>query len=290
MANILVTGSKGQLGTELRKTGFTLLDEVFYTDLPELDITDEQAVWNFVREKEIDMIVNCAAYTAVEQAEEEKERAAFINTTAVANLAKVAAAEDCLLIHISTDYVFDGTATVPYTEKDRPCPQNVYGMTKWEGERAIQKSGCLAVILRTAWLYSANGNNFVKTILRLASEKGEVSVVADQIGTPTYAADLAKVIVEIVAENELENTVEIYHYTNEGACSWYEFAREIIAQSGIECKVHPLTTAQYPTKAKRPAYAILDKTKIKRRYGIEIPLWQEALGRCLTALSETDKG
>lgn len=289
MANILVTGSKGQLGSELQKIGFTLLDDVFYTDMPELDITDEQAVRNFVREKEIDTIVNCAAYTAVEKAEEEQEKAAFINTAAVANLAKIAAAEDCLLIHISTDYVFDGGATVPYTEKDRPCPQSIYGKTKWEGERAIQKSGCLAIILRTAWLYSAGGNNFVKTILRLASEKGEVSVVADQIGTPTYAADLAKVIVKIVADKELENTVEIYHYTNEGECSWYEFAREIIAQSGIECQVHPLTTAQYPTKAKRPAYSVMDKMKIKRKYGIEIPLWQEALGRCLKALSDADE-
>lgn len=290
MANILVTGSRGQLGAELQKIGFTLLDDVFYTDLPELDITDEQAVWDFVREKEIDTIVNCAAYTAVEKAEEEQEKAAFINTAAVANLAKIAAAEDCLLIHISTDYVFDGGATVPYTEKDRPCPQSIYGKTKWEGERAIQKSGCLAIILRTAWLYSAGGNNFVKTILRLASEKGEVSVVADQIGTPTYAADLAKVIVKIVADKELENTVEIYHYTNEGECSWYEFAREIITQSGIECQVHPLTTAQYPTKAKRPAYSVMDKTKIKRKYGIEIPLWQEALGRCLKALPDADEG
>lgn len=289
MANILVTGSKGQLGSELQKIGFTLLDDVFYTDMPELDITDEQAVRDFVREKEIDTIVNCAAYTAVEKAEEEQEKAAFINTAAVASLAKIAAAEDCLLIHISTDYVFDGGATIPYTEKDRPCPQSIYGKTKWEGERAIQKSGCLAIILRTAWLYSAGGNNFVKTILRLASEKGEVSVVADQIGTPTYAADLAKVIVKIVADKELENTVEIYHYTNEGECSWYEFAREIIAQSGIECQVHPLTTAQYPTKAKRPAYSVMDKMKIKRKYGIEIPLWQEALGRCLKALSDADE-
>lgn len=290
MANILVTGSKGQLGSELQKIGFTLLDDVFYTDLPELDITDEQAVGKFVREKEIDTIINCAAYTAVDKAEEEKEKAALINTAAVANLAKVAAAENCLLIHISTDYVFDGTATVPYTEKDRPHPQSVYGMTKWEGERAIQKSGCLAIILRTAWLYAAEGNNFVKTILRLAAEKGEIHVVADQTGTPTYAADLARVIVKIVTDNELGDNVEIYHYTNEGVCSWYEFAREIVKQSGIKCEVYPLTTAQYPTKARRPAYSVLDKSKLKQRYGIEIPVWQEALGRCLAAMSDTEKG
>ena len=279
MANILVTGANGQLGSELRKAGFTALDEVFYTDVADLDITDKKAVEVFVRSKEIDTIVNCAAYTAVDRAEEEPELAARINTEAVRNLAEVAAEEGCLLIHISTDYVFDGTATEPYTEKSAVNPQSVYGRTKLAGEKAVRASGCLAIIIRTAWLYSGYGNNFVKTMLRLAREKGELKVVADQVGTPTCAADLAAAIVRMLGDESVADKTGIYHFSNEGVCSWFDFAREIVSLSGMRCEVVPLTTEEYPTKAKRPAYSVLDKTKIKREFGVEVPDWKESLRR-----------
>lgn len=279
MANILVTGSSGQLGSELKKTGFTALDEVFFTDVADLDITDKKAIEEYVRRNDIDTIVNCAAYTAVDGAEDEPEKAALLNTEAVKNLAEVANREGCLLIHVSTDYVFDGTASEPYTEKSLTNPQSVYGRTKLAGEQAIKKTGCLAIIIRTAWLYSEFGHNFVKTMLRLAQEKGELKVVADQVGTPTYAADLAAAIVRIVADENVADKTGIYHFSNEGECSWFEFAREIVQQAGIEATVEPLTTEQYPTKAKRPAYSVLDKTKIKREFGVEVPEWKEALGR-----------
>lgn len=284
MANILVTGANGQLGSELRKIGFGIWSDVFYTDAAELDITDGKAVLEFVQEHEIDTIVNCAAYTAVDRAEEEADKAALINTVAVENLAKVAYLEDCLLIHISTDYVFDGTATEPYTEKSRTNPQSVYGLTKLAGEKAIRDAHCLYIIIRTAWLYSEFGNNFVKTMLRLAREKGELKVVADQLGSPTYAADLAKAIVEMVENGSVAEKSGIYHFSNEGVCSWYEFAREIVAQAGLKAEVEPLTTAQYPTKAKRPAYSVLDKTKIKREFGMTIADWKDSLKVCLQKL------
>lgn len=279
MANILITGADGQLGSELKKTTFTALDEVFFTDVADLDITDKKAIEEYVRRNDIDTIVNCAAYTAVDRAEDEPEKAALINTEAVKNLAEVANREGCLLIHISTDYVFDGTASEPYTEKSLTNPQSVYGRTKLAGEQAIKKTGCLAIVIRTAWLYSEFGHNFVKTMLRLAQEKGELKVVADQVGTPTYAADLAAAIVRIIADENVADKTGIYHFSNEGECSWFEFAREIVQQSGIEVAVEPLTTEQYPTKAKRPAYSVLDKTKIKREFGVEVPEWKEALGR-----------
>lgn len=283
MANILVTGANGQLGSELQKTGFTVLDEVFYTDVAELDITDYSAVERFIKEKEIDTIINCAAYTAVDKAEEEPELAAKINTQAVANLAKAAAKEDCLLIHISTDYVFDGTATKPYTEKDKTCPVSVYGETKLAGEEAILKSRCFYIIIRTAWLYSEYGNNFLKTILRLAAERPEINVVNDQIGTPTYAEDLARAIVKIMENDERAEYEGIYHYSNDGVCSWYDFATEIVKRSGLDCKVNPVTTAEYPTRTKRPAYSVLDKTKIKHIFEVEVPDWKDALERCMEA-------
>ena len=284
MANILVTGANGQLGCELRKIGFTALDEVFYTDVADLDITDCVAVEHFVKEHEIDTIINCAAYTAVDKAEEEPETAAKINTEAVANLAGVAAKEDCLLIHISTDYVFDGSGEVPYTERDKTCPVSVYGRTKLAGERAILKSGCCYLIIRTAWLYSAYGNNFVKTILRLAGERPEISVVSDQLGSPTYAGDLAEAIVAIMDHGDRTDHEGIYHFSNEGVCSWYDFACEIVKAGQKDCKIIPVTTAEYPTKTRRPAYSVLDKTKIKRIFGLEIPEWKEALGKMMRDL------
>lgn len=281
MANILVTGANGQLGSELRKIGFSALDEVFYTDVAELDITDYAAVEKFVKDKEIDTIINCAAYTAVDKAEEEPQLAAKINTEAVTNLARAAAKEGCLLIHISTDYVFDGTGTKPYSEKDKPCPVSVYGKTKLAGEEAILKSRCFHIIIRTAWLYSSFGNNFVKTILRLAAERPEINVVSDQVGSPTYAGDLAAAIVAIMYNEERIEHEGIYHYSNEGVCSWYDFAAEIVRLSGKECRVKPVTTAEYPTKTQRPAYSVLDKSKIKKTFGIEIPEWKDALAKMM---------
>lgn len=286
MANILITGASGQLGSEFQKVGFSILDEVFFTDVAELDITNYEAIEAFVKLHEIDTIINCAAYTAVDRAEDEPEKAALLNTVAAGNLARVAYEEDCLLIHVSTDYVFDGTADVPYTEKNKTAPQSVYGATKLAGEEAINKSHCLAIIIRTAWLYSAFGNNFVKTIRRLGMEKGELNVVVDQVGTPTYAEDLAKAIVKIIGDDGVAEKAGIYHFSNDGFCSWYDFAKEIILQSDIRCEVHPVTTEQYPTKAKRPAYSILDKTKIMREFGVEVPEWKDALARCLKEIEK----
>ena len=233
----------------------------------------------------MDTIINCAAYTAVDRAEDEPGPAAEINTQAVANLAKAAQKGDCLLIHISTDYVFDGTATTPYTEKIKTCPVSVYGKTKLAGEEAIIRSGCFYIIIRTAWLYSAFGHNFVKTILRLAEERPEINVVNDQIGTPTYAEDLAKAIVKIMANDDRVEHEGIYHYSNAGVCSWYDFAVEIVRLSGLNCRVNPVTTAEYPTKTHRPAYSVLDKTKIKHTFGVEVPEWQEALRRMMGEIS-----
>lgn len=281
MANILVTGAGGQLGCELKKIGFSPLDEVFYTDVAELDITDKKAVEDYVSRNDIDTIVNCAAYTAVDRAEEEPDRAELINVKAVENLADVAMREGCLLVHVSTDYVFDGMASEPYTEKSPVNPQSVYGHTKLAGERAIKRSGCLAIIIRTAWLYSEFGNNFVKTMLRLAKEKEELNVVSDQVGTPTYAADLAAAIVCVLADDCVVEKTGIYHFSNEGICSWYEFAQEIMQLSGEKCKVNAIATVDYPTKAHRPAYSVLDKTKIKEKFGVSVPEWKEALGRMM---------
>ena len=284
MANILVTGANGQLGSELRKIGFTALDDVFFTDVAELDITSYEAVAKFVEEHDIDTIINCAAYTAVDKAEDEPELAAKINTEAVANLAKVANKQDCLLIHVSTDYVFNGMGEKPYTEKNNPCPVSVYGKTKLAGEEAIKKSGCLHIIIRTAWLYSTFGNNFVKTILRLAGERPELTVVSDQVGSPTYAEDLARAIVTIMEDDNRGMCEGIYHFSDEGVCSWYDFACEIVRISGLPCQVKPVTTAEYPTKTRRPAYSVLDKTKIKQTFGVSVPHWQESLAACMKEL------
>lgn len=287
MANILVTGANGQLGSELRKIGFTALDDVFYTDVAELDITSYEAVAKFVEVHEIDTIVNCAAYTAVDKAEDEPELAAKINTEAVANLSKVANKQDCLLIHVSTDYVFDGTGEKPYTEKDITCPVSVYGKTKLAGEEAIKKSGCLHIIIRTAWLYSTFGNNFVKTILRLAGERSELNVVSDQVGSPTYAEDLARAIVTIMENDDRGMLEGVYHFSDDGICSWYDFASEIVRISGLPCQVKPVTTDEYPTKTKRPAYSVLDKTKIKKTFGVSVPNWQDSLAACMKELTAT---
>lgn len=269
---ILVTGSRGQLGTELSK----LLPNAVLTDVAELDITDLNAVQKFVKENGIGTIINCAAYTAVDKAEDDAALAEKINVLGPENLAKTG----CKIVHISTDYVFDGTGHKPYTPEDETNPVSVYGKTKRAGELAVLKNAKEAVIIRTAWLYSPYGNNFVKTMRRLGTEKESINVVADQVGTPTYAADLALAIVKVLPQIS-EKTKGIYHFTNEGVCSWYDFASEIMGESGLKCQVNPIPTSAYPTRATRPFYSVLDKTKIKHTFGVQNFYWKEALKRCI---------
>lgn len=280
---ILVTGANGQLGTELR----TLLDihfpgQAIYTDIEELDLTNAKAVEQFVANNEITHIVNCAAYTAVDRAEEEKMLCASINTDAVKNLAIAADAIDAKIIHISTDYVFDGTNHRPYRENDKVNPISQYGTTKRKGETLLLALAPQAIIIRTAWLYSAHGNNFVKTMLRLANTQPSIKVVCDQIGTPTFARDLANAIVKVLQSHQW--VPGIYHFTNEGAASWYDFAKAIFRIAGKHVKVNPIPTEDYPTPATRPSYSILDRSRIKATYGIEIPHWEEALADCMHQL------
>ena len=271
----LITGSNGQLGTELSK----LLPEALLTDVADLDITDEAAVKAYVKNHEVDTIINCAAYTAVDKAEDDEELAAKINIDGPRNLAKSGAK----VVHISTDYVFDGSGHKPYQPEDKANPVSVYGRTKLAGEQEVLKYAKEAVIIRTAWLYSPYGNNFVKTMRRLGAEKESLNVVADQIGTPTYAADLAAAIVRILPQISTANK-GVYHFTNEGVCSWYDFARKIMELSGLDCKVKPIPSSAYPTKATRPFYSVLDKSKIKQTFNIEIEHWEEGLKRCLKQL------
>ena len=278
MPKILVTGANGQLGSEIRELISDLpVFEYIFTDLPDLDITDHGGVEQFVDEKHIDLIINCAAYTAVDRAEEESELADKINHLAGRNLARIAKKRNIKLVHISTDYVFDGHSGQPYKETDPPNPQCVYGITKLDGENAIREINPLnSIIIRTSWLYSSFGNNFVKTMLRLGKERDELGVVYDQIGSPTYARDLAKAILDILPK--IKNSgVEVYHYANEGICSWYDFATEIMKLKRLNCKVNPITTEQYPTKAKRPMNSTLDKTKIIAKFNLKIPNWKNSL-------------
>ncbi len=271
-AKVMITGANGQLGQELQK----LLPEAVLTDVETLDITDLEAVKAFVAENQIDTIVNCAAYTAVDKAEDEPELAAKINTLGPENLAKSGAK----VVHVSTDYVFDGCGHKPYSTEDAANPVSVYGRTKLAGERAVLAHAEVAVVIRTAWLYSPYGNNFVKTMRRLGAEKESLNVVADQIGTPTYAGDLAEAIVQILPQLSKE-TKGVYHYTNEGVCSWYDFATKIMELSGLNCRVNPIPSSAYPTKATRPFYSVLDKSKIKSTFGIQIPHWEKGVKKCL---------
>ncbi|MBQ8294658.1 MAG: dTDP-4-dehydrorhamnose reductase [Alphaproteobacteria bacterium] len=268
----LITGCKGQLGTEIAK----LLPDAICADVDMLDITDAVAVKNFVRENNIDVIINCAAYTAVDRAEDEIDIATKINTDGPRNLAQSGAK----IIHISTDYVFDGTAHTPYDADAPTNPVSVYGKTKRAGELAVLENAKCAVIIRTAWLYSNHGNNFVKTMRKLGAEKESINVVADQIGTPTFAGDLAAAIVKIIPQMSEQNS-GIYHFTNMGVCSWYDFACEIMNMSGLKCCVNPIKSAQYPTRAVRPFYSVLDKEKIKTTFGIEIQHWKKGLEKCI---------
>ncbi len=281
--NILITGCNGQLGNEMQLLEKDFSEhQWFNTDVEELDITDQLAIEQFIQENQIDGIVNCAAYTAVDKAESNKELCTSLNTVAPAYLAAAVDKRGGWMIQISTDYVFDGTKHTPYVETDTPCPDSVYGSTKLAGEFGVQKFCRRSMIIRTAWLYSTFGNNFVKTMLRLGKEKTELGVIFDQIGTPTYARDLAKAIMAAIAQGIKPG---VYHFSNEGVISWYDFTKAIHRIAGItSCHVRPLHTAEYPTPAKRPAYSVLDKTKIKETYNIEIPYWEESLKECIEKL------
>ena len=276
MKSVLVTGANGQLGVALRSIsdGFAGF-EFYFTDVDTLDICDKAQLEAFVKSHKIEMIVNCAAYTAVDKAEDETELCQRINCDAVRNLGEVAASVGAKVIHVSTDYVFDGNGARPYREDDATNPASVYGASKLAGEQALLEVCPDSVIIRTAWLYSETGNSFVKTMLRLGAERDTLGVVADQKGTPTYAGDLADAIMKVMTAERF--VPGIYHYTNEGVCTWYDFAVKIFELSGIKCIVRPLTTAEYPTKAKRPAYSVLDKSKIKSTYCINIPEWENSL-------------
>ena len=275
MVNILVTGANGQLGSEIRKIAANYQGYNFlFTDVDDLDITNHKAVKEFIESNEINVIINCAAYTAVDKAESEPEIADKINHLAVKNFAKLSKENSIKLIHISTDYVFDGNSDKPYTETDKPNPQTVYGKTKLDGEIAIQKiNPANSIIIRTSWVYSKYGNNFVKTMLRLAETRDEISVVSDQIGSPTNAADLAQAILIILPKMSNE-TVEVFHYSNEGNCSWFEFATEIFKDSELDLDLQSISSYDFPSIALRPSFSTLDCVKIKKKFSISILDWK----------------
>lgn len=281
--NILITGCNGQLGNEMQLLEKNHTEHRWFnTDVQELDITDQEAINQFVQENQIDGIVNCAAYTAVDKAESDRQLATSLNAVAPAYLAAAVEERGGWFIQISTDYVFNGTNHKPYVENDTPCPDSVYGSTKLAGELAAQKFCNRTMIIRTAWLYSTFGNNFVKTMIRLGKEKEQLGVIFDQIGTPTYARDLAAAIMTAIEKGIQPG---VYHFSNEGVISWYDFAKAIHRLAGITtCHVRPLHTKEYPTPAHRPAYSVLDKTKIKQTYSIEIPYWEESLSECIENL------
>ena len=280
MKNILITGANGQLGNEMRvlsaeNKGYNY----FFTDVAELDICNAQAILDFVKANDINVIVNCAAYTAVDKAEESIELCTKLNADAVGYLAEAAEANGAEFIQISTDYVFDGTAHTPYQETEPTCPNSVYGHTKLAGEQNALTLCSRSMVIRTAWLYSTFGNNFVKTMIRLGKERDSLGVIFDQIGTPTYARDLARAIFAAIRQGVVPG---IYHFSNEGVCSWYDFTKAIHRLAGITtCQVKPLHTEEYPTPAKRPHYSVLDKSKIKATFGIEVPYWEESLAECI---------
>jgi dTDP-4-dehydrorhamnose reductase len=278
---VLVTGAKGQLGSELKDLALLYPSQDFlFTDVEELDITNFQAVDAFFKQNVIESVINCAAYTAVDRAENEKGKAYLINAVAPRNLAILSSRYEAKLIQISTDFVFDGKKAQPYVETDKPKPLSVYGKTKLAGEKEIFRYAKSALIIRTAWLYSAYGNNFVKTVQRLAREKSSINIVCDQIGTPTYAKDLASVILKILPLFK-ENSREIYHFSNEGTASWYDFAVAICEFSGLKSAIIPIETKDYPTPAKRPAFSVLNKAKIKRDFGLSTPYWRDSLKECI---------
>jgi dTDP-4-dehydrorhamnose reductase len=283
---ILVTGSNGQLGSEIKalKSAYPALMFLF-SDLPELDICKLALLSDFVKENEIQAIINCAAYTAVDKAEEDVEIAGLVNASAVGNLITVAEEHQLKLIHISTDYVFDGTSFVPYIEDMPVSPLGVYGVTKREGEEFVINSSAEAILIRTSWLYSSFGNNFVKTMLRLGNDRDSLGVIFDQVGTPTYAKDLAQTCLEILSKSErLDAQGKVYHFSNEGVASWYDFAKAIMKMGEVVCQVNPIESKDYPTPAARPHYSVLNKSKIKANFGIQIPYWRDSLKDCIEKL------
>lgn len=288
--NILVTGANGQLGTSIRKADRDPRNNYIFTDVAELDITDADAVARAVEQMEIDMIINCAAYTNVDRAEDDAEFAEVLNAKAVENLARPLAARGGMLVHLSTDYVFGGnTGNTPRAEDEPANPTGVYGRTKLLGEQIIEQTGVRAIVIRTAWLYSEYGNNFLKTMLRLTSERPELNVVFDQAGTPTYAGDLAEAIVRIVDGGLTDGHEGVYHYSNEGVCSWYDFTRHIADYAGnTSCSIHPCHSDEFPSKVVRPSYSVLDKTKFKKTFGIDIPYWTDSLRLCMKNLADME--
>ena len=284
--NILVTGSNGQLGSEIKELSSNYTFNFFFTARDDLDITNKEDVRDFCKTNNINAIINCAAYTAVDKAQSDEQNADLINRKAVKKLALVSKELNIKLIHVSTDYVFDGRNFKPYCEQFQTSPQSIYGKTKLDGENEMININPLnSIIIRTSWVYSYYGANFVKTILRLGKDKEEIDVIFDQIGTPTYAKDLAYTLLEILPK--IENPkVEIYNYSNEGVLSWYDFAKEIMKMAKLNCKINPIETYQYPTPAKRPHYSLLNKSKIKNEFDIEIPYWKDGLDDCLKRLRE----
>lgn len=279
---VLVTGANGQLGSEMRKLGAVSPNEYIFTDVAELDITNREAVMTFVTENNINIIVNCAAYNDVEEAEVDGAIAELVNTIAVKNLAEAIKLQGGILFHLSTDYVFGADGNTPRTEDMPTNPLGVYGRTKLQGEQAIAEVGAKALIFRTAWLYSEFGNNFLKTMLRLTAEKESLNVVFDQVGTPTYAGDLAMTIFSIIEGDYYAGNEGVYHFSNEGVCSWYDFAQEIATvMRHDKCKINPCHSSEFPSKVTRPPYSVLDKTKIKKTFGVEIPHWRESMIYCL---------
>ncbi|MFZ4456491.1 MAG: dTDP-4-dehydrorhamnose reductase [Bacteroidales bacterium] len=291
MSNILITGAYGQLGSELKVASeYFPQFAYFFTDADTLDICNKEAINDFVVKNKINYIINCAAYTAVDKAETDSELCYKINHDAVRNLGEVATAHDAAVIHVSTDYVFNGQNFKPYTEEDAVCPQSVYGESKLAGEQALLTVCADAAIVRTSWLYSSFGNNFVKTMIRLGKDRDSLGVIFDQIGTPTYAADLAETLLKIVEFAEKKELVSgIFHYSNEGVCSWYDFAKKIHRLSAVHCEVKPIETTDYPTPAARPHYSVLNKKKIKTTFGIAIPHWEESLSECIANLFEKNE-
>ena len=286
--NVLVTGANGQLGTWIRNLADGSRDRYIFTDVAELDITSREAVRAMVAREEADVIINCAAFTDVEGAEDRPELAEKLNAEAPRILAEAVKERDGLLVHISTDYVFGGeTADRPIREDMAPAPLGVYGQTKFRGEQAVVSSGCRYIILRTAWLYSEYGRNFLLTMRRLTAEKPQIRVVCDQKGTPTYARDLAAAILDIVGNRKYEGNCGIYNYSGEGACSWYDFAVRIAALSGnYNCEILPCSSAEYPSKVRRPLYSVLDKSLIKERFGLAVPDWEKSLAECIANIQE----
>jgi len=284
--NILITGSNGQLGSEIQSLSSLFSEHrFFFTDVAELDITKPAAIEEFISDSKIDILINCAAYTAVDKAEEQADLARLINVEAVKNLAEATSKVGALLIHISTDYVFDGKNHRPYIETDPTNPQSVYATTKLDAEKMVESHATRGVVVRTSWLYSSFGYNFVKTMMKYGKERDSLNVVFDQIGSPTYANDLAKAILVMTSQLADFKGFDVYHFSNEGVCSWYDFALAIMEETKINCQIKPILSKEYPLPAPRPFYSVLDKSKIKATFAVEIPHWRDGLRKCLKKIN-----